>query len=203
MLRVAQRWGEPEVNVKTGLELAERALALDQNDAETLLMAGYGKAFLGRDYDAGLFAIDRGLSVNTNSAWGFTSSGWVRSFRGDHTTAEEHFRRALRLSPLDPLTFRTRAGLAFALLFQGRFDEAAAEAQAAANQNPNFSPAHRVIAVAHAHAGRIEKARSAAVSLHRIIPDLSVQREVSESRYRLPEDRAILGAGLLRAGLPE
>src|SRR3712207_7511768 len=49
---------------------------------------------------------------------GFGFSGWLRSYAGQHEAAADHFQRALRLSPLDPLAFRTRAGLAFAHLFR-------------------------------------------------------------------------------------
>ena len=43
---------------------------------------------------------------------------------GDPDSAIEHFSRAMRLSPLDPETYRMQAGMAAAHLFAGRFDTA-------------------------------------------------------------------------------
>jgi tetratricopeptide (TPR) repeat protein len=160
------------------------------------------KGYLARDFGAGLFAIDRGIRLNANSARGFTFSGWIRSYKGDHPVAEEHLKRALKLSPLDPFAFRTRAGLAFALLFQGRFGEAVEEAQLAVRQNPNFSPAYRALAMAYAHSGRLDEARSAVQSLIRIAPDMTVEHALAICRFSRPEDREVFGSGLRLGGLP-
>jgi len=202
-LRVPQRWGDPAEEAREGLALARRALVTGPDDAEALVMAGYALGFLGRDPAAGLAPIDRAHGLNPNSARGFTFSGWLRSYKGEHEVATAHFTRALRLSPLDLQAFRTRAGLAFAHLFAGRLEAAVDAAQRALEEQPNFSPAHRALATALAHLGRTEEAREVVRRALAVVPGLTTTYAVAETRFSRLEDRALLEMGLRRAGLPE
>ena len=202
-LRVPQRGGDPAEEAREGLALARRALVAGPDDAEALVMAGYALGFLGRDPAAGLAPIDRAHALNPNSARGFTFSGWLRSYRGEHEVATDHFTRALRLSPLDLQAFRTRAGLAFAHLFAGRLEAAVEAARLALEEQPNFSPAHRALAVALAHLGRTEEARKVIRRALAVVPGLTTAYAVAETRFLRAEDRALLEEGLRRAGLPE
>jgi TolB-like protein/Tfp pilus assembly protein PilF len=200
-LRLPNLWGTPAQNVREGLPLARRAIACGQDDAEALAMGGYALAYLGREYAAGLTALDRALALNTNSARGNTFAGWVRAYVGEHAAAVEHFQRALRLSPLDPMAFRTRVGLAFALLFLGRLEPAAESAAQAVRQQPGFSPAHRALAAALAHLGRLDEARAAVRQLEQVVPGISIEYAMAETRFTRPEDRERMETGLRLAGL--
>ena len=202
-LRVPQRWGDPAEETREGLGLARRAIAAGPDDAEALAMGGYALSFLGRAPAAGLAAIDRALALNPNSARGFTFSGWVRVYAGEHEAATDHFARALRLSPLDPMAYRTRAGLAFAHLYAGRLEDAAAVARRALEEQPNFSPAHRALAAALAHLGRREEAGEVVRRALAVVPGLTTSYALAEARFTRPADRAVLEAGLRLAGLPE
>jgi adenylate cyclase len=46
------------------------------------------------------------------------------------------FERAIRMSPIDPLLHRMLAGMGFALIELGRFDEAIVAGKKALRQNP-------------------------------------------------------------------
>ena len=69
--------------------------------------------------------------LNPNLAEAWTFSGWVRVWLGEPEVAIEHFARAMRLSPLDPLMYLAQSGIAFAHFFAGRYDEASSWAEKA------------------------------------------------------------------------
>jgi TolB-like protein/class 3 adenylate cyclase len=57
-------------------------------------------------------AVDRALTLNPNSAHAWMTSGRVSCFRNRPEPAIEAFRRAMRLSPLDPQTYQFTGGIA-------------------------------------------------------------------------------------------
>jgi Flp pilus assembly protein TadD len=71
-------------------------------------MAGHSLAYLAREHDIALVVLDRAVALNPSSAPVMAASGWVRAYIGDSHTAMDHFKRAIRLSPLaaDELLFR-------------------------------------------------------------------------------------------------
>jgi len=94
-------------------------------------------------------------------------------------------------------------GTAFAHLFPGRFDEASLSAEKALRALPSFLPAISITAVTHAHAGRMEEARSAMQRLREYDPTLRVSNLKDWIQMRRPEDIARWTEGLRKAGLPE
>ena len=65
----------------------------------------------------------------------------------------------MRLSPLDPETHVLESAMAFAHLFQGRYDEALKWATKSLARHPNWMAAMRASAVANVLAGNIAEAR--------------------------------------------
>jgi tetratricopeptide (TPR) repeat protein len=129
-------------------------------------------------------------------------SGWLRAYLGKHADAIEHFERAIRLSPLDPLAYLIYGGISFAHLFAGRYDEAVSWSRKATLEKPNWTTRAEVIACALS--GKIVEAREALARMRAIEPDyrLSILEGV-RFPWRRPEDRALFIEGLRRAGLPE
>ena len=108
-------WGSAEA--VEGVALARSAIVDSPDDPTALCFAAFAIAQLGHDLDAAQAAADRALVLNGNSAGVLHVSGWVRNFLGDFGTARDHFTRAIRLSPLDPVLNGFRIGLALALSF--------------------------------------------------------------------------------------
>src|SRR5262244_4295480 len=92
--------------------------------------------------------------------------------RGEYVSAIEHFERAMRLSPLDPLTYFASTGMAFAHAFAGRYDQAISWATKALHEQPNWATPLRVAAVANALSGRMVEARAAMACLREVDPAL-------------------------------
>ena len=184
--------------------LARRAVELDKDDAVAFTWGGFALAYVVRELDAGVAFIDRALVLNPNLAAAWIASGWVRTWLGKPDLAIEHLARAMRLSPLDPLTNRTRTATANAHFFAGRYDEASSWAAMALREWPDFQTALRIAAASYALAGRLEEAKNVRERLQKLDPALRISNLEDElGPYDRPEDIALYVAGLRAAGLPD
>jgi TolB-like protein/Tfp pilus assembly protein PilF len=193
-----------ETEIAETARLARRAVELNKDDAVAFTWGGFALAYVVRELDAGVAFIDRALILNPNLAAAWIASGWVRTWLGKPDLAIEHLARAMRLSPLDPLTNRTRTATANAHFFAGRYDEASSWAAMALREWPDFQTALRIAAASNALSGRLEEARNARERLQRLDPALRISNLEDElGPYDRPEDIALYVEGLRAAGLPD
>jgi adenylate cyclase len=185
--------------------LARRAAELGKDDAVALCRSGQALARVVGNLEAGAVLIDRALALNPNLVAAWYSSGWVRVYLGEADTAIEHFARAMRLSPFDPLTGSMLTGTAHAHFFAGRYRDAAAWVEKALRELPNFMAAVRIAPAAHALAGNMAEAERAATHLRQLDPTLCVSNITDRWPWllRRPEELARYEAGLRKAGVPE
>ena len=141
--------------------------------------------------------------LNPNLAAAWSVGGWVRIYMGMPVEAITRFESAMRLSPLDPLVFFGCAGMAFAHVFAGRYDEGASWATKAHQEQPNSASSWRIAAIAYALAGKDAQARDAIGHLHEIDPSLRMSNLGGVMAPFRPEDQARYIEGLRKAGLPE
>jgi adenylate cyclase len=153
------RAGFGEADRLAGLRHAHAAAASGVDDAGALATAAAMIGHLGKDYKAGLAAIDRALSLNPSSATAHLWGAHLEAFSGNPTAATAHAHRALRLSPFDPFAFEAYYALGLAAIQEARYDEATSHMAKAVQANPHFSVLYFVQAVALALAGRVEEAR--------------------------------------------
>jgi adenylate cyclase len=194
--------GDDEGERTAGERAARRALALGQDDPTALTSGGFVLAVLARDHEAGLAALGRAVALNPNSALAFGASALVSCFAGDYGTAIEHGRRALRLSPFDPLGYRPLIALAYAHLFTGRHELAAEYAARAVQANPGFDVCHTLLVASLVELGRLEEARQAAGRLMAAFPMFRIARRRRVGFRDTARFEAYLTA-LGRAGLPD
>jgi adenylate cyclase len=159
--------------------------------------------------------------------------GWIYLFRKSYALAEEHYRRALELTP-NNAEQAARMGSLFVYL--GEPDRALAWLKQAKLLNPYFDVdtywdalggahfcAHRyedaiaafsrpstpsfwaqaLLAASYALGGRTERTQAFAAEVLRLAPDFSLNRLAEREPYKNDEDRAHLVSGLRKAGLPE
>jgi tetratricopeptide (TPR) repeat protein len=126
----------------------------------------------------------------------------VRVYLGEPELAIEHFAHAMRLNPLDPLTFIVQMGIAFAHFFAGHYDDASSWAEKALREKPEYHNALRVAAASYALAGRLDEAHSAMARSLRLHPTPHISNLKTEIPLRRPEDLARYAEGLRTAGLP-
>ena len=204
VLRKANRWmADPAQEIAEAARLARRAVDLGADDATALSVAGYALVFVAHDLDNGSAILDRALALNPNHAGALINSGWTKAFLGEPDTAIKHVTDAMRLSPLDPMSFRTLGAVALAHFVAGRYDEASLWAEKALGERANFLPAIRELAASRALAGRSSEAQAAMARLREIAPAMRVSTVKEWQPFRRPDDLARLEEGLRKAGLPE
>ncbi len=103
-------------------------------------------------------------------------------------------------SLLDPQLHNPLAGIGYALVEPGRFDEAIIAGKRALCQNPSFSVAYRCIASAFAHLGRDADAREAAARLLEVDPGFTISAWIARGGQT---NSKLLIEGLRKAGLAE
>jgi TolB-like protein/class 3 adenylate cyclase len=185
------------------VRLAHRAVELDKSDSIALSWGGYAIAFVGGDLGGGANLIDRALVLNPNSVSASGCRGWVAAYQGDVELALEHFARAMRMSPLDPLLFALYGGIALAHFFADQYDDAADWAERAWRQQPRYHAALRIAAASNALRGNGEAAAHAITELRALDPKLRVSNVRAFIPVRRREHLLRFEAGLRKAGLPE
>lgn len=190
-----------ELEAEVGTQL-RRAVTLDRGDAEVLSLASTPIVLLGRDYDTGKEWIDTSLHINPSSSTAWGRSGTIRCWTGEYATAAEHLRRAMRLSPADPLMHDFQTTLGAAYLFMRDSEQAVSWCRRAIANNRYVAPAYRLLAVALVESDQLDQARAVVREVLAIDPLSSLSRSQATA-LRDPDAKSRYLDGLRRAGLPE
>src|SRR5215210_1675374 len=140
---------EPETNRRKGIDLARQALQAGENDPGILVNAAQVLAYFGEDIGAMIGLIDRALALNPSFARGWSASGTLRIWAGQHNLAIEHLETSLRLSPRERIGLPL-FGMGMAYFFRHQFDEAAAKLLLAMQDQPSSPPTYRFLAACYA-----------------------------------------------------
>ena len=195
---------DPASDTAETSRLVGQATRQGQDDAQVLGWSGAALAAVVGEVDEAIALIDRALRLNPNLMDAWLSSGFARSVIGDWEVAIDHFARAMRLSPFDPMLFLMQFGAGTGYFQTARYEEAAAWAAKSIGEYPKYAPAWRLAAASNGFLGRKEQAKKAVASLLQLDPTLRVanlkDRAIS---YRRPGDLARLEEGLRKDGVTE
>ncbi|HLW92573.1 MAG TPA: adenylate/guanylate cyclase domain-containing protein [Roseiarcus sp.] len=204
VLRKARGWQTPDASqVADAVRLARSAASLGREDSVALCFAGHALAYVGHEIDDGVAFVDRGLALNSNNARGWYASGWTRVFGGAPEQAVDHLARAMRLSPVDPLTPMMLNGIGASYFFMGRYDEAALWTGKAIREWPSYAGSLFFCAASQALAGRLTEARETATRLNELKAGWRVSNLKDLLPLRRPTDLAMLEEGARLAGIAE
>jgi Flp pilus assembly protein TadD len=121
---------------------------------------------------------------------------------GDLQEAIACFRRARRLSPVDPGAFFFLTGEAKALLFSSRYTDAVELARRSAATYDRWDSTYWYLAAAYGHLGQTDEANKAIAKILALSPSVTVSR-MRKLPIRDKKRLDILLDGLRKAGLPE
>ena len=102
-------------------ESGRRALALDSTNVDAMTALGYGTAWMGRDFPAGIDRLTRALEIDPDHANALHWQGELLAHAGRFEESFQRFELALEV---DPLSHVTVADYGQALQLDGRFEEA-------------------------------------------------------------------------------
>jgi adenylate cyclase len=200
--QVVYNWAADPVSARTEvLRLAQMAVAAGDEDPTILTVLGAAYTIVGGHGIAGRL-LEKALALDPNSAWAWNRSGWLQSYLDCPEVSIEHFKRALRLSPFDPMNFNVFFGISGAHFVAERYRDAALWAEKALLDRPSAIWIYRNLVAVYALLGREADARAGLALLLNEYPDLTVSKVLSALVYS-PPTLGRIAEGLRKAGMPE
>ncbi|WP_167852801.1 winged helix-turn-helix domain-containing protein [Pseudotabrizicola sediminis] len=185
------------------LPLAEEVVVDPCNDAMALAFAGITIAFLGKQQQRGLHILRQAYALNPNSSHVLYASGWVHNYVGDSATAIDHFNRAIRINPLDPMLGQIRSGLGAALLMSGRVKGSVATLEQALVEAPEYTASWLTLAIGYWELGLADEARHFGQKLLARDPSMTISKYIRDLPVTTPEMLGRMECGLRGIGIPE
>jgi len=192
-------WGEsPDRSLQLGLEIARRALAIDDEEAVAHFVVAAVQLWR-RDFDQAYVAIARCVALMPSWIRGRLLMARIQIFDGRPAEAVETLDLIMRLDPHHPdIMLQFVADARFLL---GEYEPAVAALAKRLARNPDATSAHALIAAAYGHLGRIAEGRAAWEQVLRLEPGYSIERQRRILPFRNPADFERRVDGLRRLGL--
>ncbi|MCY1334212.1 putative PEP-CTERM system TPR-repeat lipoprotein [compost metagenome] len=193
---------QPERELEKALAAVAAAGSIS-DDPTALTAAGAAMSICGDQERATTF-VEKALTLDPNNAWAWARHGWIAIYKDEDASAAERFQRAMTLSPMDPLAFNMRLGMATSMAKTGSLSEAIAIACEITASHPDIIMSYRYLAAWSAMSGDMETARWAARKLLVAQPDFTIEQYRSLPFFRhLPKWADQVAEALRLAGLPE
>jgi tetratricopeptide (TPR) repeat protein len=154
-----------------------------------------------RRFDDSLSEFEQSLRLNPNFSLAQGYYGLILSYCGRWQEGDLAARRALRLSPRDPLAAIYHGVAAYAQFVGRNYDDAMRLAREGIRQRGDFVGAHRVLTAAAGMAERHDVASAALADLRRAQPNISLNWIAGAMPIREDAEREHYLEGFRRAGL--
>lgn len=201
MIAFASRWITHE-EARVIVPLAEEVMKTHRNDPLSIASAAHALAYLDGQQRMGVAALKRAVALNPNSVIILGSSGWVHAYVGEVETSVEHFRRAIRINPLNPNIGFVHSGLGQALMTNGDLDTAIYHLELAHAETPEFYTTVLALAVAYWALDRKDEAAQMTALLLEKVPDMTVSSYLQRTPFIVAEYQALMRDALLATGVP-
>ena len=188
----------PRETIEKGIELAQKALAMD--DSIALAHALLCRLYIDkREYDKAIAEGQRAVALNPGG-WGVLGIyATCLTYAGRPEEAIPLLQKAIRLSPFGPYYLYTNFGSA--LRMTGRFKEAVLAYKKANQLAPDRSDTDASLVVTYSMMGREKEARAEAAAVLRINPKFSVDSFAQNSLYKDQSETDKVVNALRKAGL--
>jgi adenylate cyclase len=199
-LDYVNRWHEPpELSLELLYELAQKAVALDDDDPDAHFTLGLACLWL-RQLDRAIAEAQRALALDPNFANGNALLAMVLHYSGRSQDAFEPLAKGMRLDPHYTDMFLHILGQVHFGLEQ--YEDAVAALKRRIIRNPNTDASRVLLAAACGHLERVEEARSHWEAAVRVNPTYSLEHRRQILPYKDPRDFERIIEGLRKAGLP-
>ncbi len=190
----------PRENLKKALELAQKAISLDESDGMSygLLNGVYQRM---KQFEKAIAAGERSVELDPNGAQINLILGQTLLYAGRPDEAIEYINKAIRLNPFPPYLYPNNLGLCY--LQKGQYEDALKEFKKAFQLAPKSPPVHFNLAVTYALLAREEEARASAAKCLELAPFVSVKFALKTSRYKNKAHLELIVDAMRKAGFPE
>ena len=162
----------PKETIEEATKLAEKARELDESYPPVYLALAVIERRKGQ-FDKAINYCERGLALDLNSQGLLGALGFNSMDDGRPEEAILHFKRAIRVNPLDPSM--ALQGLGQVYCKTGRYEEAIPLLKQAIRNRPQMFQAHLELAACYAGLGKEEEARAAAAEVLKMNPKFTVE----------------------------
>ena len=203
ILRVTRGWSENRKReAAEALSASHAALDRDPSDALAMATEGFVYCHLLNDLDTARKRCDQAVEANPSHALGWLYRGTVDAFKGDGDAALDATRRAMELSPLDPLRYYYESLAATAELSAHHYENAERLARSSLSLNRMHLSTWRALTIALVSQDRMVEARQTLAKVRELEPELTVEKYLA----RMPNAQIETGRHWARclaiAGLP-
>jgi adenylate cyclase len=188
------------------LGLAKTSIALQPDDPEVAAYAGYTLGFLSASPSKGLDHVNRATRLCPSFAWAWASSALLNLYLGNADNALEHAETARRLSPRDPLAYRTYIATGLANFIKGDTQAFLINADIGISLSPELPEFHLQRAIALTMLGRLQEAEKERQALLGLKPEFTISEHIWPARENIGISDILLKPledGLRMAGFPE
>jgi adenylate cyclase len=194
-------WSDtPEVSRDLALELAQKAVALDDSLAEGHARLAWAYLWR-RQFDGAIAEGRQAIALDPNYADGYMLLSHILIYAGE---AEEGVEVAIEGMPLDPDSmYHTLMHLADGQRLLGQYEKAIENFEKSVELRSNFVAGYVWLASTYGNLGRQVEAELAAAQVMRLQPDFSISAYGGKVPYREEAVLEQFREGLRAAGLPE
>jgi adenylate cyclase len=190
-------WSHDPKLLDDALKLGEKAVSLDESSSQGHVILGDVYLWKKRHEEA-IVEFEKAVSLNPNDADALSSLGGALVFSGLPEKALGYIEKAIRLNPNYPVYYIFNLGQAFFQLKM--YEEAVIALRKSIIKNPNFMPAHYVLAACYGYLGKKEFARAKAEEVKRLIPGFSIKGSFKILPFKDKNDFEHFAEGLRKAG---
>jgi adenylate cyclase len=199
LVDVMNGWSKDhEGSVGHALEFAQKAIAMDESQADAYALLGYVCLFQ-RQFDRAIKEGERAIALNPNGADHHVWLAMILTSAGRPEEAVELVNKAIRLNPFPPNWYFLSLGNVFFTM--GRYEEAVGAYKRTFERSPDFLLTKIGLAASYNALGREEDARAAAIEVLRIDPKFSLERFAEGLLYKDQKDADHYINALHKAGL--
>jgi len=203
ILRVTRGWSEDRKReAAEALSATHAALDRDPSDALALATEGFVYCHLLKDLETARKCCNEAVDANPSHALGWLYLGTVKAFKGEGAAAVEATRRAMELSPLDPLRYYFESLGATAELSANQYANAERLARSSLVLNRMHLSTWRALTISLVSQGRMDEARQALGKVRELDPKLTVEKYLARLPNAELETGRYWARCLAMAGLP-
>ena len=195
---------DPAESVKKAMDLAEKAVALDETQiaAHKLMETIY---LMQGEHDKAIIEGERAVALGPNDAENYAFFAQTLCYAGRFDDAIEHIKRAMRLSPYYPAWYLMYLADSYTMV--GLYEESIAVNKklldrARKDEFPVYVP-HLGLAANYILLGQEEKGRTHAAEALKANPSYSLEALQMRNPYKNPADMDRFVESLRKAGIPE
>ena len=188
----------PQETIEKSLELAQKALAMDDSIAQTHILLCHLYHLKG-EHDKAIAEGERTVALNPNGTAELHGYANALGFAGRPEEAIPLYQEAIRLNPLAPSYLYLSYGVT--LRQTGRFEEAVAAIEKAIQISPDSVINYIGLAGTYSMMGREKEARAEAAKVLRINPNFSVDNYMKVLGFKDQSETDKIVKALHKAGL--